>query len=57
MNYVEIQKIRFPHTFSFVYKMDEDVMTAYVPPLLIQNFVENSMKYGLIPGKNIEILI
>lgn len=57
VNYVEIQKIRFPHTFSFVYKVDEDVMTAYVPPLLIQNFVENSMKYGLIPGKNIEILI
>lgn len=57
VNYVEIQKIRFPNTFSFVYKVDEDVMTAYVPPLLIQNFVENSMKYGLIPGKNIEILI
>ena len=57
VNYVEIQKIRFPNTFSFVYRVDEDVMTAYVPPLLIQNFVENSMKYGLIPGKNIEILI
>lgn len=57
VNYVEIQKIRFPNTFSFVYKVNEDVMTAYVPPLLIQNFVENSMKYGLIPGKNIEILI
>lgn len=57
VNYVEIQKIRFPHTFSFVYKVNEDAMTAYVPPLLIQNFVENSMKYGLIPGKKIEILI
>lgn len=57
VNYVEIQKIRFPNTFSFVYKVNEDIMTAYVPPLLIQNFVENSMKYGLIPGKNIEILI
>ena len=57
VNYVEIQKIRFPNTFSFVYKVNEDVMTAYVPPLLIQNFVENSMKYGLIPGKKIEILI
>ena len=57
VNYVEIQKIRFPNTFSFVYKVDEEVLGAYVPPLLIQNFVENSMKYGLIPGKNIEILI
>ena len=57
VNYVEIQKIRFPNTFSFVYRVDDEVLGAYVPPLLIQNFVENSMKYGLIPGKNIEILI
>ena len=57
INYVEIQKIRFPNTFSFVYQVDEEVLDALVPPLLIQNFVENSMKYGLIPGKSIEILI
>lgn len=57
VNYVEIQKIRFPNTFSFVYQVDEDVLDALVPPLLIQNFVENAMKYGLIPGKSIEILI
>lgn len=56
-NYIEIQKIRFPNTFSYVYRIDEELLDAYVPPLLIQNFVENSMKYGLIPGKNIEILI
>ena len=31
VNYVEIQKIRFPNTFSFVYRVNEDVMTAYVP--------------------------
>ena len=57
VNYVEIQNIRFPNTFSFVYQVDEEVLDAWVPPLLIQNFVENSMKYGLIPGKCIEILI
>ncbi len=56
-NYIEIQKIRFPNTFSYVYRVDEELLDAYVPPLLIQNFVENSMKYGLIPGKSIEILI
>lgn len=56
-NYIEIQKIRFPGAFSSVYSMPQDAREALVPPLLIQNFVENAMKYALIPGKTIEVLI
>ena len=56
-NYIEIQKIRFPGAFSSVYSMPRDAEEALVPPLLIQNFVENAMKYALIPGKVIEVLI
>ena len=56
-NYIEIQKIRFPGAFTSVYTMQEDVKAGLVPPLLIQNFVENAMKYALIPGKTIEVLI
>lgn len=56
-NYVEIQKIRFPDMFVFAYQVDGAAEEALVPPLLIQNFVENSMKYGLIPGERIEVLI
>lgn len=56
-NYVKIQKIRFPGSFICVYNIAPDVQDAVVPPLLIQNFVENAMKYALIPGKMIEVLI
>lgn len=56
-NYIEIQKIRFPGAFTSVYFIQEACRGALVPPLLIQNFVENAMKYALIPGKTIEVLI
>ena len=56
-SYVGLQKICFPGGFSYVYKIEESCLDALVPPLLIQNFVENAMKYALIPGQTIEILI
>lgn len=55
--YVEIQKIRYPGALSFVYEVDEDCRDAKVPPLLIQNFIENSVKYAVTPGKVTEILL
>lgn len=56
-SYTEIQKIRFPGAFTSVYRIEKDLECAMVPPLLIQNFVENAMKYALVPGKCIEVLI
>lgn len=56
-NYVNIQKIRFPGVFTSVHKIEPDCEEALVPPLLIENFVENAMKYALVPGKTIEVLI
>lgn len=56
-NYVSIQKIRFPGAFTSVYRIDPDCVEALVPPLLIENFVENAMKYALVPGTAVEVLI
>ena len=56
-SYLGIQKIRFPDRFSCVYSMPEDVEQALIPPLLIENFVENAVKYAVVPGKVTEILI
>jgi len=56
-SYIGIQKIRFPGAFTSVYNIQEGCMEALVPPLLIENFVENAMKYALIPGKKVEVLI
>lgn len=56
-SYLGIQKMRFPNRFNSVYNMSKDCRRALIPPLLIENFVENAIKYALIPGKVIEILI
>lgn len=56
-NYLDIQKIRFPGTFTHVYEMDEELEDVLIPPLMIQNFVENSIKYALKMGEVIEIIV
>lgn len=55
--YMEIQKIRYPGLLSFVYAISPECQMAMVPPLLIQNFVENSVKYAVKPGRVTEILL
>lgn len=55
--YMEIQKIRYPGLLSFVYAISPECQMAMVPPLLIQNFVENSVKYAVKPGCVTEILL
>ncbi|HHV12352.1 MAG TPA: histidine kinase [Clostridiales bacterium] len=57
MNYLEIQKVRFPGAFTSVYEIDETLQDMRIPPFLIQNFVENSFKYALKMGSSIEIII
>ncbi len=57
MTYLEIQKVRFPGAFTSVYEIDETLQDMRIPPLLIQNFVENSFKYALKMGSSIEIIL
>lgn len=54
-NYIEIQKVRYPNRFWIMYDMDEDVLTEKIPPLIIENFVENSIHHGMVEGKLLEI--
>ena len=56
-NFIRIQRIRFPGRFSYVYQAEEDCLSALIPPLLIENFVENAIKYALEPEKAIEIVV
>lgn len=37
--------------------MGEGSGEAVIPPLLIENFVENSLKYALIPGEMVEVMV
>ncbi len=56
-SYSKVQKIRYPDAFYLMFDVDESLMEERIPPLIIQNFVENSAKYALIPGMEIEIFV
>ncbi len=51
--YMELEKIRFKDKFEFDLKVDPKIIkdSVFVPPMLIQPFVENAIKHGF---KNIE---
>ena len=56
-NYLALQKVRFPGRFLYLCDMDDELGSALIPPLLIQNFVENSIKYALNPERQTEIYV
>lgn len=47
--YIELERIRFKQKFDFIIEIDPKLQpeTTYIPPMLIQPFVENSIKHGL----------
>ncbi|HOZ79673.1 MAG TPA: histidine kinase [Ferruginibacter sp.] len=55
--YLEVQKIRFPQTFSYevTAAKDLDIDELQIPAMIIQPFVENSIEHGFVgveyPGK------
>ena len=55
--YLEIQRIRYPGRFYALYNIDEELSAEPVPPLIIENFVENSSKYAWEEDRPIEIVI
>ena len=56
-NYFEIQQARFLRTFRSEVECDESLYSCMIPPLLIQSFAENSIKYALRPGEIIRIAV
>lgn len=56
-NYLELQKIRYPGELSGNYYVEDGLEEAKIPPLLIQNFVENATKYARLPKATVEVLI
>ena len=46
-NYCDIQKIRFDDCFDLEIDVPEDIVKAYVPKLILQPMVENSIIHGL----------
>ncbi|WP_165372209.1 histidine kinase [Emticicia agri] len=48
--YVKLEKLRFDDSFEFVYHIDEQIDTeeTFIPPMLLQPYIENAIKHGLM---------
>lgn len=46
-NYVEIQQIRYPGFIKYYVNADVNISKEMIPPIIIQTFVENSIKHNI----------
>lgn len=56
-NYFEIQKARYPGMFSSSVEYNKELSDALIPPLLVQNFAENAIKYALKVDREAKICV
>lgn len=56
-NYMRIQELRFPGYLTFQVKADEFLMNVPIPPLIIQSFIENSIKYAFTLDEPLHIYV
>lgn len=52
--YLELESMRFENDFSYHIHLDENIDEDYtkLPPMLIQPYIENAMKHGLLHKKD-----
>jgi len=56
-NYLRIQTFRFPNSLTYETDVQEQVLSVSLPPLVIQTFVENSVKYAIDTDRKTHIQI
>ncbi len=56
VNYLLLEKLRFKELLNYAIEIDDklDLSEIFVPPLLIQPLVENSIKHGILPLESVE---
>lgn len=56
--YLELEKLRFGDEFKFSINIDDDIDADHLllPPMIIQPFIENALKHGLLHKKGDKIL-
>ncbi len=49
--YIELEKMRLGNRFDYTIKVtnDIDIEDTFIPPMLLQPFIENAINYGLAP--------
>lgn len=57
-NYLELEKLRFGNDFTFTFYIADDTNVHHttIPSLIIQPFVENAIKHGLLHKKGVKEL-
>lgn len=56
-NYMEIQQLRSEGRLRYIQEVEQTLYHALVPPLVVQTFVENSIKYGASSQNCLEISV
>jgi len=56
-NYLTIQKIRYGERIRFRVETDEAAANAVMPPLMVQNLVENVIKYALKDEGPVDVFV
>ncbi len=56
-NYLHIQELRYPKNFNYNIYVPDDLMNTPVPPLVIQTFIENSIKHAMTLDEKLQISI
>ncbi|BCG59068.1 cache domain-containing sensor histidine kinase [Paenibacillus sp. URB8-2] len=55
--YLNIQKSRYQGAFSYRIEQSEDTIGTLVPPLMLQTFIENSVKYAVSRDHELQITL
>lgn len=56
-NYVDLSSIRYPGALNLLISCDEALQNATVVPLMLLNFLENTIKYEVVMGKVLDMHI
>ncbi len=54
-NYLRIQELRFSDSIKSHFDVEEATLEVMVPPLVVQTFIENTVKYQVMVGELTEI--
>ncbi|SEC45162.1 histidine kinase [Paenibacillus sp. GP183] len=55
--YLEIQKNRYRNAFSYRIEQAEDTYDVRIPPLILQTFIENSVKYAVPRVNKVQLML
>lgn len=55
--YVQIQKIRFADKFEYIVDVPEELLDCYVPKLILQPIIENSIRHGFAERENGTVMV